>query len=193
MTRATGKHIGYVRVSTVEQHEGRQLEALKLLDIDKLFIEKQSAKDTERPQLKAMLDYARDGDIVYIESFSRLARNTVDLLKLLEELTHKGIGVISLKERIDTTTASGKLMVTLIGAVATFERDIMLERQREGIALAKAQGKYKGRQPKTLPKDFEGIYKQYMSRKISKLKMAEMCNLSRPVMDRLLKEYEEQI
>lgn len=189
----TGKRIGYVRVSTIEQHEGRQLEALKSLNIDKLFIEKQSAKDTERPQLKAMLDYIRDGDVVYIESFSRLARNTIDLLRLLEELTNKGVGIVSLKERIDTTTASGKLMVTLIGAVATFERDIMLERQREGIAIAKAQGKYKGRQPKSLPKDFDEIYKQYMSRKISKSKMAELCSLSRPVMDRLLREYEEQL
>ncbi len=193
MTKTTGKHIGYVRVSTIDQHEDRQLEALKALNIDKLFIEKQSAKDTERPQLKAMLDYVRDGDIVYLESFSRLARNTIDLLRLLEELTSKGVGIISLKERIDTSTASGKLMVTLIGAVATFERDILLERQREGIAIAKAQGKYKGRQPKTLPKDFDDIYKQYMSRKISKSKMAELCNLSRPVMDRLLKEYESQI
>lgn len=193
MTTATGKHIGYVRVSTIDQHEDRQLEALKSLNIDKLFIEKQSAKDTERPQLKAMLDYVRDGDVVYLESFSRLARNTIDLLRLLEELTNKGVGIVSLKERIDTSTASGKLMVTLIGAVATFERDILLERQREGIAIAKAQGKYKGRQPKTLPKDFDDIYKQYMSRKISKSKMAGLCSLSRPVMDRLLREYESQL
>ena len=185
-----GKKVAYVRVSTVEQNEGRQLEALKKYDIDKIFLEKVSGKNTDRPQLALLIDYVREGDTLYIESFSRLARNTKDLLNLLELLNSKGVGIISLKEQIDTTTASGKLMVTLIGAVATFERDIMLERQREGIALAKKQGKYKGRTAKKLPHDFDNIYNQYMTRKITKTKMAEMCDLSRPVLDRLLKEYE---
>ena len=184
-----GKCIGYIRVSTIEQNDGRQFAALNELNLDKIFSEKQSAKTTDRPQLQAMLEYVREGDTIYIESFSRLARNTKGLLNLLETLSDKKVDIVSLKEKIDTSTASGKLMVTLIGAVATFERDIMLERQREGIALAKAQGKYKGRQPKHLPGNFEEIYQQYITRKISKVKMAEICELSRPVMDRLLKEY----
>ena len=187
-----GKKVAYVRVSTVEQNEGRQLEALKKYDIDKIFLEKVSGKNTDRPQLTLLIDYVREGDTLYIESFSRLARDTRDLLNLLEIFRDKNVGVISLKEKIDTTTASGKLMITLIGAVATFERDIMLERQREGIAIAKAQGKYKGRQPKKLPSNFTNIYDQYMTRKITKSKMAELCSLSRPVMDKLLKEYEKQ-
>jgi len=181
-------NIGYVRVSTVEQNEGRQLEALKKYDIDKMFIEKVSGKDINRPQLKAILEYAREGDTVYIESFSRLARDTKDLLTLVETMGNKGIKVVSLKEGLDSSTPNGKLMLTMIGAIATFERDIMLERQREGIALAKAQGKYKGRKAKTLPDNFDELYQQYMTRKITKSKLAELCNVSRPVLDKLLLE-----
>ncbi len=188
-----GKNIGYVRVSTIEQNEERQLEALKPYFIEKVFLEKTSGKSIDRPRLQELFEFVREGDNIYIESFSRLARDTRDLLNLLEVFSGKGVGVISLKENINTTSASGKLMVTLIGAVVTFERDIMLERQRgEGIALAKAQGKYKGRVPKVLPEDFDRIYKQYMSREITKSKMAELCSVSRPVMDRLLGEYRER-
>ncbi len=187
-----GKNIGYVRVSTIEQNEERQIEALKPYSIEKTFLEKTSGKSIDRPKLQELLEFVREGDNVYIESFSRLARDTRDLLNLLEAFSGKGVGVISLKENINTTSASGKLMVTLIGAVATFERDIMLERQREGIALAKAHGKYKGRVPKVLPGDFDRIYNQYMTREITKSKMAELCGVSRPVMDRLLGEYREK-
>ena len=116
---------------------------MKPYNIDKTYIEKLSGKDMDRPQLKAMIDYAREGDTVYIESFSRLARNTKDLLDIIDQMNAKGIKVISLKEGLDTSTPTGKLMLTMIGAIATFERENMLERQREGIALAKAMGKYK--------------------------------------------------
>ncbi|WP_378955813.1 recombinase family protein [Pelosinus sp. sgz500959] len=183
-------NIAYIRVSTIEQNEGRQVEMMKPHSIDKTFTEKASGKNTERPELLAMIDYARQGDTVYIESFSRLARNTVDLLNLIETMNGKGIKVISLKEGMDTSTPAGKLMLTMIGAIATFERENMLERQREGIALAKAEGKYKGRQSKSLPSNFSTIYGQYKNREITKAKMAELCDVSRPVMDRLIKEYE---
>lgn len=182
-------NIAYIRVSTVEQSEGRQLEVMKKYDIDKTFVEKASGKDVNRPQLKAMLEFAREGDTVYIESFSRLARDTKDLLTLVDSMTTKGIKVISLKEGLDSNTPTGKLMLTMIGAIATFERDIMLERQREGIALAKAEGKYKGRRAKTLPGNFHELYQRYMSREITKTKLSQLCNVSRPVMDRLLNEY----
>lgn len=184
-----GKRIAYVRVSTVEQHEARQLEALEKYNIDKYFTEKVSAKDTNRPELINMLGYIREGDSVYIESFSRLARNTRDLLNLVDELSAKGVNIISLKENVDTNTPTGKLMLTMIAAIYQFERDIMLERQKEGIAIAKRQGVYKGRKPKTLPENFSSIYTDYMDRKITKSRMAELCGLSRPVMDRLLDEY----
>ena len=181
-------NIAYIRVSTVDQNAGRQIEMMKAHNIDETFIEKASGKDTDRPQLQAMIKFARKGDTVYIESFSRLARNTIDLLKLIEEMNNKGIKVVSLKEGMDTSTPAGKLMLTMIGAIATFERDNLLERQREGIALAKAEGKYKGRQAKELPANFEEIYNQYQTRQITKSKMAELCEVSRPVLDRLLKE-----
>lgn len=185
-------NIAYIRVSTVEQNEGRQIEMMKSHNIDKQFIEKLSGKDMDRPQLALMIDYAREGDTVYIESFSRLARNTKDLLEIIEILNNKGVKVVSLKEGLDTSTPSGKLMLTMIGAIATFERENMLERQREGIALAKAEGKYKGRKSKELPDNFDMLYNQYLTRKITKSKLAELCNVSRPVMDRLIKEYEGQ-
>lgn len=185
-------NIAYIRVSTIEQNEGRQVEMMKSYNIDKQFIEKLSGKDMDRPQLALMMDYAREGDTIYIESFSRLARNTKDLLDIIETLNNKGVKVVSLKEGLDTSTPSGKLMLTMIGAIATFERENMLERQREGIALAKAEGKYKGRKSKEIPDNFPTLYNQYLTRKITKSKLAELCNVSRPVMDRLIKEYEGQ-
>jgi DNA invertase Pin-like site-specific DNA recombinase len=183
-------NIAYIRVSAVDQNEGRQVEMMKTHSIDETFTEKVSGKDTDRPQLQAMIKFARKGDTVYIESFSRLARNTRDLLDLIETMTKKGIKVISLKEGLDSTTPAGKLMLTMIGAIATFERDNMLERQREGIALAKAEGKYKGRKAKEIPANFALLYEQYRTRKITKGKLAELCEFSRPVLDKLIKEYE---
>lgn len=185
-------NIAYIRVSAVDQNEGRQVEMMKTHNIDKTFTEKASGKDIERPQLLAMLEYARQGDTIYIESFSRLARNTIDLLSLIETMGNKGIKVVSLKEGLDSDTSTGKLMLTMIGAIATFERENMLERQREGIALAKAEGKYKGRVAKELPENFKTLYDQYMNREITKSKLAELCEVSRPVLDRLLKEYVEE-
>lgn len=182
-------NIAYIRVSTIEQNEGRQVEVMKKYDIDKTFIEKASGKDTNRPQLQELLDFAREGDVVYIESFSRLARNTKDLLELMDSMKAKGIKVISIKEGFDISTPNGKLMLTMLGAIAEFERDITLERQREGIALAKAQGKYKGRKAKELPENFNNLYEQYMQRKITKSKLAELCGVSRPILDRLMQEY----
>jgi len=136
-------NIAYIRVSTVEQNEERQVQALKNKNIDKWFSEKVSAKDTNRPQLRAMLDFARKGDTIYIHDFSRLARNTTDLLSIVNQLQSKGVYLISNKEQINTSTPSGKLMLKMIGAINEFERANLLEKQREGIAIAKKQGKFK--------------------------------------------------
>ena len=136
-------NIGYVRVSTVEQNEQRQIEALEKHSIDKWFIEKVSGKDTNRPQFQAMLDYSREGDTIYIHDFSRLARSTADLLGIVDKLKAKGIHLVSNKENLDTNTPTGKLMLTMIAAINEFERSNMLERQREGIAIAVREGKYK--------------------------------------------------
>jgi len=184
-----GENLAYIRVSTVEQNEGRQLEAMKQFCINRHFLDKASGKDTNRPELQALIEYARAGDAIYVESFSRLARDTKDLLDLVEKMGKKGIKVISLKEGLDTSTPNGKLMLTMIGAIATFERECMLERQREGIALAKKEGKYKGRKAKQLPSNFSELYQQYLSRKITKTKLAEMCNVSRPVLDKLIEQH----
>ena len=134
-------NIAYVRVSTIDQNPGRQYEDLKKYDIDKWFEEKASGKDTKRPVLNEMLSFARDGDTIYIESFSRLARNTADLLKIIDDLKKKNVKIISQKENLDSDTPTGKMMITMIGAIATFERELILERQREGIELAKRDRK----------------------------------------------------
>ena len=128
-------NVAYVRVSTVEQNEARQIEALKPHGIDKWFTEKISGKNTQRPQLQAMLDFVREGDTVFIHDFSRLARSTKDLLTLVEQLQNKGVHLISNKENLDTSTPTGKLMLTMIAAINEFERANTLERQREGIAM----------------------------------------------------------
>ena len=183
--------VAYIRVSTEEQNTARQEEAMEAQDIEKVFIEKISGKNMERPQLKAMLDYVREGDTLVVESYSRLARNTKDLLSIVEELEKKGVAFISLKENIDTSTPQGKLMLTMIGAIAEFERQNLLERQREGIAIAKREGKYKGRKAVDIP-DFGKYYEQYMRRGITKAKLAEELKVSRPTLDKLIKEYREE-
>lgn len=183
--------VAYVRVSTVEQNEARQVEALEKYGIEKWFCEKVSGKSADRPELKKLLEYVREGDVVYIHDFSRLARNTKDLLEIAEGLDKRGITLISNKENIDTGTATGKLMLTMIGAIAEFERQNLLERQREGIAIAKREGKYKGRKTIDIP-DFDIHYKRYMSREVSKIKLAEELNVSRPTLDKLIREYEKE-
>jgi DNA invertase Pin-like site-specific DNA recombinase len=182
-------NIAYVRVSTVEQNEARQLEGLKKYDIDKWFTEKISAKNTNRPQLKAMLDYAREGDTIYIHDFSRLARSTKELLDIVEQLTAKGIHLVSNKENLDTSTATGKLMLTMIAAINEFERANLLERQKEGIALAVKEGKYKGRKEVNVP-DFDKQYERYLNRKVNKVQLAKELGITRPTLDKLIKERE---
>lgn len=182
-------NVAYVRVSTVEQNEERQEVALEKHSIDKWFKEKVSAKDTNRPQLQAMLDFVREGDTIYIHDFSRLARSTTDLLQIVEQLQAKGVHLVSNKENIDTSTPTGKLMLTMIGAINEFERQNMLERQREGIAIAKAEGKYKGRREIKVA-NFEDHYQRYMNRDISKSALAKELGVSRPTLDKMIKELE---
>ncbi|MGL5381796.1 recombinase family protein [Clostridium sp.] len=183
-------NIAYVRVSTVEQNEARQKEALEKHEIGKWFEEKVSAKDTNRPRLQEMLEFAREGDTIYIHDFSRLARSTADLLKIVEELEAKGIHLVSNKENIDTSTPTGRLMLTMIGAINEFERANLLERQREGIAIAKENGAYKGRKEINRPTGWEIVYNQYKSRKMTGTKAMEKLGLKRNTFYKLVKEYE---
>jgi len=184
--------IGYIRVSTLEQNTDRQVEAMKPFDLEKIFVEKISAKNTDRPELQNMLEFVREGDTIYIHDFSRLARNTADLLKIVEYLSEKGVALHSNKENIDTSTTTGKFLLTILGAVAELERNSILERQREGIAIAKAQGKYKGGKRKKIV-EFESKYKDYKNRIIpSKTALAKELKISRPTLDRRIKEYEQK-
>ena len=180
--------VAYVRVSTVEQNEARQIESLNNHNIDKWYTEKVSGKDTNRPKLIEMLDFVREGDTIYIHDFSRLARSTKDLLDIVERMTEKGVHLISLKENIDTSTPTGKMMLTMIGAINEFERQNLLERQKEGIAIAKAEGKYKGRKEITFTdEEFNQAFTEYQSRAITKKELAEKLNISRPTLDKILK------
>ena len=165
--------VGYVRVSTIGQHEDRQLEALQEIGMDKTYMEKVSGKNMEREQLKLLLDFVREGDTVYVGDFSRISRSTEDLLKIINTLTEKKVQLVSLKENFDTSTPTGKLMVTMIGAINEFERENLLERQREGISIAKRQGKYKGRQKKKL-ENLDSVYQEW---KQGNLTVTSACNL----------------
>ena len=182
-------NVAYIRVSTVEQNEDRQLENLKKYQIERIFSEKVSAKDTKRPQLQEMLRYVREGDTVYINDFSRLARSTMDLLSIVEQLQNKNVQLISIKENIDTSTPTGKLMLQMIAAINEFERANLLERQREGIKCAKERGAYKGRKKKDVSEqEFSELYQFWTAHRISKSEMAKRLNVSRTVIDRLIKE-----
>ena len=140
-------NIGYIRVSTQEQNTIRQEELMRALGVDAVYVDRISGKDANRPELNKMLQFVRKGDTVIVESISRFARNTKDLLALVEQLTENGVEFVSKKEAIDTTTPSGKFMLTIFGAVAELEREYILQRQKEGIAIAKANGIYRGRKP----------------------------------------------
>ena len=181
--------VGYVRVSTIEQNEDRQLVTMEKYNVEKVFSEKVSAKDTNRVELNNMLDFIREGDTVVIHDFSRLARSTKDLLEIVELLNDKKVNLISSKENIDSSTPTGKLMLTMIGAINEFERANLLERQREGIAIAKAKGLYKGRKEIKID-NFEEYYNRYKNREFNKTQLAKVLGVSRPTLDKLIKDYE---
>jgi DNA invertase Pin-like site-specific DNA recombinase len=182
--------VGYIRVSSVDQNEARQLEALKVHGLYKIYIEKISAKDTNRPRLQEMLSYVREGDTIYILDFSRLARSTKDLLEIIEVLNQRGVKLVSMKESLDTSTPTGKLMLTMIGAIYEFERENLLDRQREGIAIAKQEGKFKGRKPVEKPENWNEVYSLYASRKITGNEAMSRLNLKRNTFYKMVGEME---
>ena len=188
---ANGAKLAYVRVSTIEQNEARQVEALEKHGIDKWYIEKVSGKNLDRPKLRELLEYAREGDTVLIHDLSRISRSLSDLLLLLKDFDRRGISLVSLHESIDTRTPIGKLTLSIIGAINEFERANLLERQREGIAIAKREGKYRGRKRVQL-NDMEDVYQQCVTRQKSKAELAREHGISRPTLDRLLREYERE-
>lgn len=187
-----GKNLAYIRVSTIEQNEARQRVALEKYNIDKWFVEKASGKDTNRPKLQEMLEFVREDDVVYVEEFSRLGRSTADLLAIVRKIEAAGARFVSLKEQFDTTTPVGRLQMTMMAAIAEFEREMILERQREGIAIAKAAGKYKGRKKIIIPNIGE-YYEKYMTRQGSKVSIAKELRISRTTLDKLFTNYEKEL
>ena len=182
--------IGYARVSTTEQNLERQLEEFRKLNIEKVFSEKISGKSTEREELRKMLDYAREGDEIHVCDFSRLSRSVSDLLSILKRMEEKGVRVISLKENFDTSTPTGKLMLTMIGAINEFERQCILERQREGIAIAKRKGVYKGRPRKKLD-NFEDVYRLWKNKEITATKASEILGITRQTFYNRISDYQK--
>lgn len=170
--------IGYIRVSTQEQNTIRQEVLMSELGVDEVYIDRVSGKNMNRPELKRLMEYVRRGDTVIVESISRFARNTRDLLELVEKLTAKGVEFVSKKEAIDTTTPTGKFMLTIFGAVAELEREYILQRQREGIAIAKEQGKYTGRKAVQHP-NFDRVVAQWRRGEITAVEAMRTLSMSK--------------
>lgn len=179
--------IGYIRVSTQEQNTIRQEVLMQELGVDEVYIDRMSGKNANRPELQRMMEYVRRGDTVIVESISRFARNTRDLLELVERLTEKGVEFVSKKEDIDTTTPTGKFMLTIFGAVAELEREYILQRQREGIAIAKEQGKYTGRKS-TQPPDFDRVIAQWRRGEITAVEAMRTLKLSKTTFYRKIQQ-----
>ena len=188
-----GQKIGYVRVSSLDQNDARQLDGLAL---DKIFTDKASGKDVHRPQLQAMLSHVREGDHVYVHSMDRLSRSLKDLQEVVESLTARGVAVEFCKENLrferpgtnsgGHTAAYSKLLLQMLGAVGEFERALIRERQREGIAIAKTKGVYKGRKP-ILNEEMKLKLREMVAGGISKTEIAENFSISRASVYQYLK------
>ena len=185
--------VGYIRVSTTEQNTARQEVLMNELGVEKVYIEKISGKSKDRPQLQEMMSFVREGDTVIVESISRFARNTRDLLDLVAQLAEKNVAFVSKREAIDTTTPTGQFMLTVFGAMAQLERDTILQRQREGIEIAKAAGKYKGRKPIEVDEQlFAELYRDWKNGDTQPKYMIKKLGLSRNTFYRRVKAYEEK-
>lgn len=186
--------IGYIRVSTEHQETARQEAIMEQYQVERVFAEKISGKNANRPELKTMLDYVREGDTLYIESISRLGRSTRDLLHIIDVLQRKGVTLVSSKENIDTNTPQGRFVLSIFAALSELEREQTLQRQREGIAIAKAQGKYKGRQPIAIDwVKFEQLYELWKTDKITAVEFQKRMGLRANTFYRRLREYESRL
>lgn len=184
--------VAYVRVSSKEQNEQRQVEALEKHGIEKWFVEKISGRTNDRPELNKMLEFVREGDEIFIMDLSRISRSLKGLIEIVETLQEKKVSLHSEKENIDTSTATGRMMVSMFGVINQFYIDNQREAQLEGIAIAKERGVYTGRKPKMIVKDvWEESYNAYSARKISKAKFAEQIGVSRPTLDKMLHHFKD--
>lgn len=174
---------GYARVSTEEQHLDRQLDMLARYGVDKIYSEKMTGVRRERPELDKMLSVLSEGDTVVVESLSRLGRSTKNLIELMELFNEKGVNLVSLKESINTTTPTGKLLFTLISAISQFERDCLAERTKEGLSAARARGR-KGGRPKADENLVEKAIRLYNSKEYTIAEICELTNISRSTLYR---------
>lgn len=187
--------VGYVRVSTREQNTIRQDILMKELGVEKVFTDKASGKSrTARPNLEAMMDFVREGDVVIVESFSRFARSTKDLLNLVEELEKKGVQFISQKEQLNTDTPQGKFMMTVFAALAELERETTLQRQKEGIAAAMMEGKYTGRKPIEIEDDLlKEVHTKWYKDEITTKHAIQKLGVSKNTFYRRMWAYEDEM
>ena len=185
------KEYAYIRVSSKDQQEGRQVIAMENRGIppERIFLEKLSGRDTKRPVLQLLMGKVQAGDMLVVESISRFARNTKDLLELVEKLSKKGAEFVSLKEHIDTTTPTGRFMLTVFAAVAELEREHILQRQAEGIAAAKSRGVHLGRPIKKPPDNFADVVKRWERGKITFKKALEETGLKQATFYNRLREF----
>ena len=195
--------VGYIRVSSKEQNTARQEVLMEQLGVDKVYLEKVSGKNKNRPELKAMLEFVREGDTVVVESISRFARNTKDLLELIELLQEKKVEFISQKEAIDTTTPTGKFMLTIFGAVSELERSYILQRQREGIDAmpidsktgkkkSSKTGRVTGRPSMKYPKNWAKIYNQYVEKELNVKQICKLYDIPRSSFYVLVDRYRKE-
>lgn len=179
--------IGYARVSTLEQNLDRQLDNLNAQGCERIYQEKRTGKNTNRPEFEKMMASFRPGDTLVIDSFSRLSRSTRDLLRVIDELDKQSVNVISIKEKLDTTTPTGKLMLTMLSALAQFERDIITERTHDGLKAARARGKMGGR-PRVKSMKIDKALKMYDSRSFSIADITETTGISTATLYRRIRE-----
>lgn len=180
--------IGYARVSTQEQNLDRQLDNLKAAGCERIFQEKMTGTKADRPQLELMLATLREGDTLVVDSFSRLSRSTKDLLDMVERLTGMKVNIISLKEQLDTTTATGKMMLTMLSALSQFERDLISERTKDGLKAARARGRNGGRPQAGSAKDKQTAYALYDANAMTNREIAQQLNISTATLSRWIAE-----
>ncbi|AXR07926.1 recombinase family protein [Salinimonas sediminis] len=178
--------IGYARVSTDEQSDSAQLDALQEAGCERIYQEKGSGKSRPRPELERMTDSLRAGDVVVVQRLDRLGRSLKDLIELLDEFKQQGVQFISLNESIDTTTAVGELAFHMIGSIAHFERRIISERTKAGLAAARARGRKGGRKAKLTPSDIRKAHAMLLDPDVTKAEIAEHFGVSRPTLNKAL-------
>lgn len=184
--------IGYARVSTKEQKLDRQIDNLKARGCEKIYQEKMTGTKADRPEFQKMLDTLRRGDTLVADSFSRLSRSTKDLLALVDRLNTMGVNLVSIKEQLDTTTANGKLMLTMLSALSQFERDLIAERTIDGLKAARARGRKGGRPKAGDEKTKEQALVLYDSKKVTIAEIAKTANVSTATVNRWIREHKEK-